>query len=365
MKKVLSVLIVAVMFLLSFASLNTAAETNNNQIAPANETLNETHNGTIQVSFGKNSYFDIDYYYDEAFTQPIDTTNCWLNKGDSIYVSGIKTKNAKSNLYFFSEFRFVKYNKEDKRDGVVETSTETEGKIYTLPIDFDGNGISVLPIGTYKDREIELDSYYFNSDGNPVEFTDKMWRINEGGELFANGTQTISPVESYTLSFDYSPYNDSYYFVKSTPECFYHKGTDSEVVFSKINSNEETQKFRVEMHRFINLQIKDTEHQWLVDDWFDKGAIIKIEKNSETLDEYQKGSSEFKRKEINIPKLKIGDTVSITVVKKYKLVSPNLCLTNPIPVEEGYQYTIQFPENNEYKYQIELSTRNTDSRREI
>ena len=183
----------------------------------------KSHNKSMKAkskSYLLQIVLDIDYFYDEAFTKPIDTRNCSLQKGESIYVSKIDVKNTKSNLYSFSEFRFVEYDSEGKR-GESTTSNAKSGAIYTLPNDFDGQGISVLPVGSYKDREIKLESYFFDEKGEPVELTDKMWRINEGGDLFANGTQTVSPVESYILSFDYSPYKDSYYFVKSSPECFY------------------------------------------------------------------------------------------------------------------------------------------------
>lgn len=359
-KRILSAFIILVMLLVFCTSLNATAAISTDPHETANGNQNDIHNGTIQVTFAQNCFMDIEYYYDEALTQPIDTMNCWLNKGDSIFVSKVKTHNAKSNLYGFSEFRFVLYNADGQRAGVANTGTES-GRVYTIPNDFDGNGISVLPIGAYKDRELKLESYYYDLEGNPVEFTDKMWRINEDGGLFVNGTQKVSPVESYTLSFDYSPYKGSYYFVKSTPDCFYHKETDSIVVFSKVNSNEETQKYKVEMHPFITLRIKDTEHHWIVDDWFDKGAIKKIEKNSKSLEDYKNGSEKFKSEEFDIPKLKTSDTITITVGKEFKLVCPGLNLTNSIPVEEGYKYTIQFPDNYEKNYQVEISTRNSNT----
>lgn len=360
MKKLLSAFIVLIMLLTVCVSINATAAISSNSIVMKNESHNASNNGTIQVTFARNNYLEIDYFYDNELTQPIDTTNCWLNKGDSIYISKIKPKKTKSNLYNFSEFRFVFYDNDGNRTDVEKTSTAS-GKIYTVPNDFDGKGISILPIGTYKERELKLESYYFDLEGKRVDFTDKLWRINEGGELFVNGTQAVSPVESYTLSFDYSPYKDSYYFVRSEPKCFYHKESDSKVVFSKVNANEETQKYSIVMHPFITLRIKDTEHHWIVDDLFDKGAIKKIEKNSESLEKYKKGSEELKKAEIDISKLKIGDTVAITVGKDYKLVCSNLDLSNPIPMEEGYKYTIKFPENNEKSYQIEISTRNSEA----
>ena len=357
MKKLLSATMIVLFFLTSFTT--STAAIGEKLLVASEQKPQQVNEGKIQITFASNSFLDIDYFYDEAFTKPIDTRNCFLQKGESIYVSKIDVKNAKSNLYSFSEFRFVEYDSEGKR-GESTTSNAKSGAIYTLPNDFDGQGISVLPVGSYKDREIKLESYFFDEKGEPVELTDKMWRVNEGGDLFANGTQTVSPVESYKLSFDYSPYKDSYYFVKSSPECFYHKETDNRVVFSKVNSNEETQKFRVEMHPFITLYIKDAEHHWIVDDWFDKGALKKIEKNSETMSQYKKGSEEFKHEDIKIRKLKTTDTITITVGNDYKLVSPNLDLTNSIPVEDGYQYTVHFPDNNLKSYQIDISARNSN-----
>ncbi|SCX30169.1 hypothetical protein SAMN02910436_02548 [Ruminococcaceae bacterium P7] len=360
MKRIRSVFLIGLIFLLPFMMPTAMAANNSNSSFAAKQLQPIPHDGTVQVTFATNSFLEIEYFFDENLTQPIDTKNCYLNKGESIYISGIDVQNAKSNLYSFSEFRFVEYDLDGKRKNSTSTQVTT-GLIYTLPNEFDGQGISVLPIGAYKDRELKFDSYYFDTKGELVELDSKMWDLNESGDLFANGSQTVSPVESYTISFNYSPYKDSYYFVKSSPDCFYHKETDSKVVFPKVNSNEEAQKYRVEMHPFITLRIKDTEHHWIVDDWFDKGAIKKIEKNSEVLEKYKKNSEEFKREEIDIKNLKTSDTITITVGKDYKLVCPNLNLTNSIPVEDGYQYTVRFPDNNEKKYQIEISTRNSNS----
>lgn len=359
MKKIVSIIVIVLLLITNPIPAKTAAN-GDKTIFAANHYQPVFHNGTVQVTFATNSFLEIKYFYDEKLTQPIDTKNCYLNKGESIYVSEINVQNTKSNLYGFSEFRFVEYDSDGKRKTPTNTQTSS-GRIYTLPDDFEGQGISVLPIGTYKDRELKFDSYYFDEKGELVELDAKMWDLNESGDLFVNGTKTVSPVESYTISFDYSPYKDSYYYVKSSPECFYHKETDSQVVFPKVNSNEEVQQYKVVMHPFINLRIKDTEHHWIIDDLFDKGAIKKIEKNSETLDKYQKNSEEFKREEIDIKKLKISDTITITVGKDYKLVCPKLNLTNSIPVEDGYQYTIHFPENNEKNYQIGISARNSNS----
>ena len=357
MKKILSGCLIGIILLVTCAPLSSTAVTSNN----IDESQNDSHSGTIQITFGQNRFFDIEYYYDEKLTQPIDIKNCWLNSGESIYVSIIKAQNKNSNLYSFSEFRIIEYDAEGKRtDNITATSIES-GRIYTLPDDFKGKGISILPIGTYKDREIELYSYYSDIDGNPIEFTDKMWRINGSSNSLSNGTHTTSPVESYALSFDYSSYKDSYYFVKSVPDPFYHKETDSVVVFSKVDSNEETPKFSVEMHPYISITVNDTEHHWLVDDWFDKGAIISIEKNYEPLEEYKKGSEKFKKEKIEISKTKIGDTITITVGKGYKLIASDLTVANSIPVEEGYKYTIQIPDGNAKNYQIELSSRNSNS----
>ena len=148
-------------------TLNATATTTSETIVKENENSNDSSDGTIQVTFARNNYLEVEYYYDEELTHPIDTTNCRLNKGDSIYVSKIKPKKTKSNLYSFSEFRFVFYDNDGNRTDIKKT-TNANGKVYTIPNDFEGKGISVLPIGAYKDRELKLESYYFDSDGDQV-----------------------------------------------------------------------------------------------------------------------------------------------------------------------------------------------------
>lgn len=113
MKKLLSATMIVLFFLTSFTT--STAAIGEKLLVASEQKPQQVNEGKIQITFASNSFLDIDYFYDEAFTKPIDTRNCFLQKGESIYVSKIDVKNAKSNLYSFSEFRFVEYDSEGKR----------------------------------------------------------------------------------------------------------------------------------------------------------------------------------------------------------------------------------------------------------
>ena len=163
MKRIVFVFLVVLMLSLPNLIPNVAAANSDNPSLVADNNQTISHNGTVQITFATNSFLEIKYFYDENLTQPIDTKNCYLNKGERIYVSEIDVKNTKSNLYSFSEFRFLEYDSDGKRTNTSSTQA-VSGLIYTLPDDFDGQGISVLPIGSYKDRELKFDSYYFDTN---------------------------------------------------------------------------------------------------------------------------------------------------------------------------------------------------------
>ena len=75
----------------------------------------------------------------------------------------------------------------------------------------------------------------------------------------------ISPVDSYTIIYNYDAYQDDYYFVRSSPECWYSKESNHSVIFREVSSNEQNTEFAVEMHQYVTLNVTNSCRSWNAD----------------------------------------------------------------------------------------------------
>ena len=58
----------------------------------------ETMKGSIHITFFDNNLLSTAYYYDKEMTAPIDTDNCYINPGDSIYADIPQSLNVKNDF---------------------------------------------------------------------------------------------------------------------------------------------------------------------------------------------------------------------------------------------------------------------------
>ena len=317
-------------------------------------------NQTVKVSIAANSFLNCVYYTDEGTKAPIASTEVYLAPGESLYVANVSINNDISNLYTFSQFRIWSYDQDGRRGSTpykeVKNST---GLLLRVPDDYQGTGFSVEPIGSYSDRNITARAYYL-SNGVETNLPSGRWEVNS--KPF-DGSTVISPVDSYTIIYNYETYQDDYYFVASSPACWYSKESNHTVIFREVSSNEQNTEFAVEMHQYVTLNIKNSCRSWNADIPFfgdhGEGIIQSIMRGDEPLGQGHIGEASFA-----IRRLKVGDMISIRVGKEYKITGTGVNVGTAIPLgsnaENGYEYTIVVPDTNK-GISIEITERNSNA----
>ena len=78
--------------------------------------------------------------------------------------------------------------------------------LLKVPENYSGTGFSIEPIGSYTDRHITARAFSF-IDNQEIDLPSGRWKVNN--EPFIGSTD-ISPVDSYTIEYNYSAYKDDY-----------------------------------------------------------------------------------------------------------------------------------------------------------
>ena len=130
--------------------------------------------GTVHVSFARNDFLHFDYYRDEALSQALETSDCWMNPGEAVFAGEPELTNPNSNLYRFSEFVVLELNEKGSIKGVLQRVKTYPGEVYRIPEDFTGTDISIIPIGEYLDRTVKLSAVTVASDGSRTSLENGM-----------------------------------------------------------------------------------------------------------------------------------------------------------------------------------------------
>lgn len=322
--------------------------------------------GTIPVTLARNTFLSCQYHRNEDDAYPIGTEVCYLNPGDSLYVSGTTISNSISNLYTFSEFRIWSYDSEGRRSTAPYAEVKNDsGLLLTIPQDYTGTGFAIEPLGIYSDRSISVKAYFINNAGQQQLIDGGTWTV---GKQEFKDTVKISPVDAYTLKYDYSKYADDYYFVSSTPKCWYSKDDRQIVIFQEASSNEETTQYSVLMHPYVTITVNnkcvslvDTVKDYIPFISSDgNGIITAITKSNKSLiDNTNTNVDSFK-----ITKQRAGEVISIRVGKDYKITGTGVDVGTAAPLgsnaENGYEYTITIPDTNN-GIEISVTKRNSDA----
>lgn len=197
--------------------------------------------GSIHVTFAENSYMDAHYYRDAAFTEPIDPKWCYLMPGDSIYAPEPDCDHPSSQWYKFDRFSICAYAEDGRKSKELSWNDETDPTlVLCVSTDQAVSEISVIPLGKYEKRTLELTDYYTDSTGHHQEL-DGTWVVNDT-EVSA-GRVEVSPVES--LSIDYKYDSTKYDYVGSSPSSFYQgKGL---VRFEITSADQDISQYSVEL----------------------------------------------------------------------------------------------------------------------
>lgn len=280
----------------------------------------QERDGQIHVTFAANRYMEILYYTDAAMISPLTASECYLDPGDTLYAKLEKYEESNSNLYRLAEYRIREYDAEGnvKEEQVVEATGDVME--YQIPADFTGTELSVLPVGAYDDRELSMDVYYVDDNGEKHSLGNAgMWFINDD-EAVGN-TVRISPIEPYVLKFVYD--KENYFYVSSEPACFTRDpvGTGS-VEFWEAEPTDENTAYSVELHLYLNLSLKCSE----------EAQIRKGQDEAQTIKKNKVWDSE---------NLSYGDTIIVETKGECKIESGDYkhVLVTKDPISNGYRYT--------------------------
>lgn len=295
------------------------------------ENLDIEQKGDIHVTFSMNNNLNITYYADEKCITQIDTANCYLDPGMSIYASVMVSEDVYSSMYEFSAFNICEYDNNGKRQAVSQwkqTSKSTEKGYLVeiqIPLNFEGKEISLEPIGKYRSREITLNDYYLDDTDKQYPL-DGTWMIDD--EVYTDDVAEISAIASYIISYEYD--SDEYFYSASTPECYYNNNEDGIIIFNQREATDKTENYSVELRKYINVSLVSGMDRVVK---VDGGNMQTIKANSE----------------LNISKLKYGDKVTIETNRPWKDLETirDLILTKTEALSTGaYKYTLVVPEKD-------------------
>lgn len=186
----------------------------------------ELPKGDVKISFAKNSCLDVEYFSDAACTQPINGNVWYLNAGDSVYAKTPATTVAFTDFYEFDRFLLYTYDRDGSRSEFSQENT-ADGLVMRIPEEWDGSAFSVVPIGKYLNRTIQLDDY-METDGTRSELHGK-WTVN--GKKTTDSEISISPVASCTIDYEYD--SERYHVAAIYPEKAFQ--TDGFIRFESVN----------------------------------------------------------------------------------------------------------------------------------
>lgn len=280
----------------------------------------------VQVTFADNSNLQIQYYSDSDLTNVVDKADCYISRGDSLYAVVNVSDDVFSSMYEFSDFKVYEYDEDNtKRESSLTMEKTGESYVLTIPEDYPLASISIEPIGTYQERNIKLNDYYTDENDQQHQLTGT-WVVND--KKYTDDSVKISPVSSYVISYEYD--SDEYFYLSSTPECYYSNNSDGVVIFRQREADDETVDYSVELHKYLSVTLVSDLDRTIKLNGEDQGLL---ETNSE----------------LTIGKLKYGDTVTIETNKAWSGLEENreLILTRSEPLSGGYyRYTFIVPQKD-------------------
>ena len=206
----------------------------------------------IHVTFAENNNLNVQYYTDVEHKDEINPADCYLNPGSSVYAVITIDDEVFSSMYEFSEFRIFEIDSEGNRKESASLKMAGSGteQVLNIPNGFEGTDIVIEPIGTYHQRTISLNDYWSDDDNNKTDLSGT-WYIND--KECTSDTIEISPVTPYIISYEFD--SGDYFYVSSTPECYYSNNEDGIVIFNQREAYDETVDYSVELHKYISVTL--------------------------------------------------------------------------------------------------------------
>lgn len=275
------------------------------------EETDEERAAQVYVTFAENDNLKITYYLDSKKEEPV-SGGCYLNPGDSLYASVETSIYAKTGLYNFEGFRIYEYT--DGKMAELGWDSNSEDCVLTIPDEYTGTELSVVPIGKYEERKLVLKDLYTNSNGEEVLLSGT-WTVND--EQTTDDRIAVNSVEPYLVSYEYD--TDQYFFVKASPTVRYQDQEDGIVIFDEYEADSKEETFSVELHPLISVKLKANQ-KWRYE-------------NSNKSDEWEA--------ERTIEGLKYNDTIVAITEEKVSWDNETEFLSEPTveEIKDGYKYT--------------------------
>lgn len=305
-----------------------------------------THPDLIHVTFGKNSHIDVHYYYDEAKTLEIKTSNCYLKPGSSVYVGGISYQNVTSSVYQLAGF--------DIRGIDGKVLSYQPSSTIKLPESDSCREISIVPKGEYPARRLNLSAFYNEPDGTRKELKGGDWRVNDTSYDSDVG---IDPLADYAVTYCYDHYAEGYYYVDASPAPQNADESHNMIIFSKVNAEDGVSDFTVELHPYISLTISNDKYS------HNRGIIKRIDIKTAGSTKTVKFKDGKKVEAGDLATLKYGDVVLITIDDAYQIVSDSLSDINSSRgnSDKALEYRFEIPEDNYQGLELSIKPRNSTS----
>ena len=328
--------------------------------------LGQIRNGSVHVSFARNDYLFIEYFSDPDLTVKLETYQCRLDPGDPIYAAEPKVTNPVSSLYHFSEWRIVELDENGNVAKHLASVQDPSGEIYRIPEDFSGSELAIIPLGEYRDRTIMMNAVYRHQDGTKELLGNGYWSVD--GKQYGNGSIKQNPLESGYVTYDYSSYQDGWYFDGSTPDHYWENSTDKKITFLTSIKDPEYIEYEIRLHPYGNMTIRNgVSYQNVLDSFIDSAATIfgnkSVIETQNIIDLVQVNGisavNNFSDTELNIPKLRAGDEVLIRVPSDLKIISNDIVLPFPVESDAGRDYRFTVPDQDHMDFQLTVSKRNS------
>ena len=316
---------------------------------PAPETPEQAPAGKIQITFAENSYLDITYYADAACTRVLDPENCYLDPGSEIYASAPRTANPYSRSYVFSEFRVWQYH--DGRRTAFPQPDGGANLVLAIPSGYTGDSILVQALGKYEARPLTFSAVYGDTGGTHT-LGGGVWAVNDAA--CAGPSAEVSPVQPYTVSYDYSAYLDDYYFESSTPQCFDADEENGRVVFAQTEIQDPNTAYAVRLHPYITITLTNEAYRGV------GGAVSALTQPAASLKSLTRNGEALTVKNAetqSFDKLKCGDRFLLRVGGDYKVSVSGLTAEAPAQVGQAFEYAVTIPETVETGLSITVSKR--------
>ena len=306
--------------------------------------------GSIHVTFARNAYMEIRYFLDDTLNKEIDTKNCHLFPNDSIYIGDVSYHGLNSNTYQLSSFEIREL---DNAGHVVDTISQPAKKRIALDVPNSCHEISIVPIGSFKNRMLHLNAFYYDQTGTKKSLSG-VWAINDSPY---DDTIGINPLNDYQVKCNFGTYAETYYFVEAQPKFQLHE-EQNEVIFSPVKSTDKNLDYQVELHPYIGLSVSNPKFGPFNNDIISR---IEIERYGGRINVDFKDGPTIKADQLD--KLKHNDIVHITLNSTYQIIdaNKNLSISKPTAgaVEGTEEYLVTIPKDNYRNLKLVVSAKNS------